>query len=61
MNEFFMQNRVQNNLINPHQFDFQQGKSTTHVLNDLIEDIVEGLESRKFVGVTFCDLSILTS
>ena len=53
MNEFFKQN----NLINPHQFGFQLGKSTTHALNDLIEDIVEGFESRKFVGVAFCDLS----
>lgn len=60
--EYLLKNQITeyfqtNNLINPNQFGFQQGKSTTLAINNLIECIVGGFESGKFVGSSFCDLS----
>lgn len=60
--EYLLKNQITdyfqtNSLINPNQFGFQQGKSTTLAINNLVENIVKGLESGMFVGSSFCDLS----
>lgn len=45
-----------NNLYFPSQYGFRAERSTSNAVQDLVQKIVEGFESGKYVGAVFCDL-----